>query len=148
MNISKSNFDLNFFLFKYFFSVSFKFGAITMLSGILGVPLGALLSTKLVKHYKRVDPIICGVGLLLSAPFMTLTLYTVQFNSTLTYICIFFGELALNLNWAIVADILLVRIYKFYSHTQKKIKQTNRNGNIREKKNLMVLGFYLLSFFS
>lgn len=111
LNKTKENNESNFiFYFNIFFSVSFKFGAITMVSGILGVPLGAILSTKLVKHYKRVDPIICGVGLLLSAPFMTLTLYTVQFNSTLTYVCIFFGELALNLNWAIVADILLVRI--------------------------------------
>lgn len=29
-------------------------------------------------------------------------------NSTITYILIFFAELSLNLNWAIVADILLV----------------------------------------
>lgn len=85
-----------------------------MVSGILGVPLGSYLSTKLVKRFKRIDPIICGFGLLVSAPFMTVVLFTVQFHTAITYVCIFFAELALNLNWAIVADILLVRMRNIY----------------------------------
>lgn len=87
--------------------VSFKFGVITMISGILGVPLGSYLSQRLIKQYPRIDPYICGMGLFISAPLFTLTVFLVTTSESLTYTCIFFGELALNLNWAIVADILL-----------------------------------------
>lgn len=34
-------------------------------------------------------------------------------NEMLAYVLVFFGEIALNLNWAIVADILLVSLYVF-----------------------------------
>merc|ERR1712227_531465 len=63
-------------------SVPFVFGVVTMMSGVVGVPLGMILSTKLKAKYPRADPVICGVG-------------------------IFIGEVFLNLNWSIVADILL-----------------------------------------
>ncbi|EFX84684.1 hypothetical protein DAPPUDRAFT_99565 [Daphnia pulex] len=58
------------------FSVSYIFGLIAMIAGLLGVPLGSFLGQKLRVRYQRADPIVCGMGLL-------------------------------NLNWAIVADILL-----------------------------------------
>jgi len=95
------------------FSVSFIFGAITMTSGILGVPLGSYLSTKLSKRYPRADPIICAVGLLLSAPLLAASMILVTVSAPLAYIAVFLGQIALNLNWAIVADMLLVRIYYF-----------------------------------
>uniref|UniRef100_A0A336KI24 CSON008585 protein n=1 Tax=Culicoides sonorensis TaxID=179676 RepID=A0A336KI24_CULSO len=87
--------------------VSFNFGVVTMLSGILGVPLGSYLSQKFIKKYPRCDPIICALGLIISAPLMAAAMILVTANSTLTYTLIFFAELSLNLNWAIVADILL-----------------------------------------
>ena len=92
------------------FSVSFIFGAITMSAGILGVPLGSYLSTKLSKRYPRGDPIICAVGLLLSAPLLAASMILVTVSAPLAYISVFLGQIALNLNWAIVADMLLVRI--------------------------------------
>lgn len=106
--------------FKFFtikIRVSFYFGAITMMAGIAGVPLGSYLSTKLSKHYPRCDPVICAVGLLLSAPLIAASMIFVTYSAPLAYLCVFFGEVALNLNWAIVADMLLVRIYfsKFQS---------------------------------
>lgn len=90
-------------------SVAFKFGLITMLAGLLGVPLGSYLSQKLKKRYASCDPVICAFGLLLSAPLLTGACLIVSRHTLSTYILIFFGQLALNLNWAIVADILLVR---------------------------------------
>ncbi|KAG5672595.1 hypothetical protein PVAND_002711 [Polypedilum vanderplanki] len=87
--------------------VSFIFGAITMTAGIMGVPLGAYLSTKLSKRYPRCDPVICAVGLLLSAPLLSASMIVVTVNAPLAYILVFLGEIALNLNWAIVADMLL-----------------------------------------
>ncbi|XP_037714897.1 protein spinster isoform X1 [Drosophila subpulchrella] len=87
--------------------VAFNFGVITMVAGLLGVPLGSFLSQYLVKRYPTADPIICAFGLLLSAPLLTGACLLVNSNSAGTYALIFFGQLALNLNWAIVADILL-----------------------------------------
>ncbi|XP_058976342.1 protein spinster isoform X2 [Musca domestica] len=87
--------------------VSFKFGAITMIAGIIGVPLGSFLSTKLVKGFPTADPLICAFGLILSVPLMTGAMILVSDNTVATYILIFFGQLSLNMNWAIVADILL-----------------------------------------
>uniref|UniRef100_A0A182YLE7 Major facilitator superfamily (MFS) profile domain-containing protein n=1 Tax=Anopheles stephensi TaxID=30069 RepID=A0A182YLE7_ANOST len=87
--------------------VSFIFGAITMTTGIIGVPLGSYLSTRLNVKFLKADPYICAAGLLLSAPLLFGAMYLVRVNIYATYALIFFGELALNLNWAIVADILL-----------------------------------------
>jgi len=87
--------------------VSFVFGAVTMMSGIIGVPLGMFLSTKLKPQFPRADPIICGVGILLSAVFITLGIINCKTNIILAFVLLFVGEIALNLNWSIVADMLL-----------------------------------------
>lgn len=94
--------------------MAFVFGLLTMVSGLVGVPLGSYLSQKLKKHYPRADPLLCAAGLLVSTPLLAAGMLVVQLNSTVAFILMFFGELALNLNWAIVADILLVR---YLSHS-------------------------------
>ncbi len=90
-------------------SIALVFGFITMLSGIVGVPLGSILSTKLKQRYsQRVDPIICGCGLVLSSALLGAAMFIVEGNISLAFLLLFLGEVALNLNWSIVADILLV----------------------------------------
>lgn len=89
-------------------NVALIFGFVTMVSGIVGVPLGSILSTKLKQRYSRSDPIICAVGLILSAIFLGVGLFTASWNIYLAFLLLFLGEVALNLNWSIVADILLV----------------------------------------
>ncbi|BFG05257.1 protein spinster [Drosophila madeirensis] len=89
------------------FSVAFNFGVITMVAGLVGVPLGSFLSQYMVKRYQSADPVICAFGLLLSAPLLFGACLMVSSNELGTYLLIFFGQLALNLNWAVVADILL-----------------------------------------
>lgn len=106
---SAGNYKNNFNLSIFCFSVSLVFGIITMIAGIVGVPLGSILGTSLKKKYPRVDAIICGVGLILSAPLLLASLLLVRTHFTLTFVLIFFGQLFLNLNWSLVADILLVR---------------------------------------
>lgn len=98
-------------LSEFICSVSFRFGAITMVSGIIGVPLGTYLAQKLKTKSHRYDPIICAGGLLISAPLLASSMIMVTADEKLAYVLVFFGEVALNLNWAIVADILLVRSY-------------------------------------
>ncbi|KAJ8722043.1 hypothetical protein PYW08_004445 [Mythimna loreyi] len=87
--------------------VSFAFGALTMVSGLLGVPLGAWLGAALRKRWPRAHPVICGAGLLVSAPAMTLTIVLVQGYRYAPFFFIFISQVALNLNWAIIADMLL-----------------------------------------
>lgn len=86
------------------------FGSITMCAGITGLMLGCYLSQWLRKCCKSADPIICGVGLIISAPLLLATTYAATSNSALCFALLFLGQVALNMNWAIVSDILLVRI--------------------------------------
>lgn len=81
-----------------------------MVSGIIGVPLGTYLAQTLKKRFPRADPIICAFGLLISAPFLLGAMLLVSYSAPAAYVLVFFGSVALNLNWAIVADILLVRL--------------------------------------
>lgn len=79
-----------------------------MIAGLLGVPLGSLLGQKLRVVYQRADPVVCGLGMLLSTPLMLAALFIAGLNTTWCFVVVFFGQVFLNLNWAIVADILLV----------------------------------------
>ena len=79
-----------------------------MVSGMIGVPLGAILSTRLREKYPRSDPLICGMGLVLSSVFIFVAFFLARTDVILGFAFVFLGEVALNLNWSIVADILLV----------------------------------------
>lgn len=87
--------------------VAYKFGLIGMLAGIIGVPLGSYLAQKLRVRWQQADPLICAAGLLISVPFLFFATLTANTNSAACYALVFFGQLSLNLNWSIVADILL-----------------------------------------
>lgn len=79
-----------------------------MVSGLAGVPLGSLVASQWRKKFVKADPIVCALGLFISAPFLCLTIVLAKFNTPATYAVAFFAEFFLNLNWAILADILLV----------------------------------------
>jgi hypothetical protein len=79
-----------------------------MLSGLIGVPLGSYAAQKLRVRNPRADPLICAFGLLASAPLMFLASICAQYHTVACFTLIFFAELFLNLNWSIVADVLLV----------------------------------------
>merc|ERR1719510_2426655 len=78
-----------------------------MMSGIVGVPLGMVLSTHLKDRYPRADPLICGVGVVLSTIFLSIGMFLCDKNVYAMFIMLFIGEVTLNLNWSIIADILL-----------------------------------------
>uniref|UniRef100_A0AAX7TSN0 Protein spinster homolog 1 n=1 Tax=Astatotilapia calliptera TaxID=8154 RepID=A0AAX7TSN0_ASTCA len=88
-------------------SDSLIFGAITCVTGVLGVASGVQVSRQLRKKTARADPLVCAAGLLLCAPFLYLAIMFAQASTVATYVFIFFGETFLSMNWAIVADILL-----------------------------------------
>ncbi|XP_034942210.1 protein spinster isoform X3 [Chelonus insularis] len=87
--------------------VSFVFGIIAMLAGLIGVPLGSFMAQKLRLIWHQADPLICAVGLLVSTPLIFFAVLTANSHSIICFFLIFFGQLALNLTWSIVADILL-----------------------------------------
>lgn len=90
------------------FSVAYKFGLIAMVAGLIGVPSGSLLAQKLRLRWPQADPLICAGGLLVSSPLVFFAITYAGDNSNICYTLMFFGQLALNLNWSIVADMLLV----------------------------------------
>ena len=78
-----------------------------MMSGVIGVPIGSMWSTKWRPKNQRADPIICGAGILISALFLTLGIILCDSHVVLALVLIFLGEVSLNLNWSIVADMVL-----------------------------------------
>ncbi|MBN3318828.1 SPNS1 protein, partial [Atractosteus spatula] len=88
-------------------SDSLIFGVITCVTGFLGVAAGVEVSRRLRTVTPRADPLVCAAGLLLSAPFLYLSIVFAQASTVATYVFIFLGETFLSMNWAIVADILL-----------------------------------------
>ncbi|XP_055842695.1 protein spinster-like [Episyrphus balteatus] len=87
--------------------VALSFGAIAVCSGLIGVPLGAFISRKLIRKYPAIDPIICGVGLIISDPLIVQALFAAKKSIIVTYSCVFLGEVFMNVTWTVVADILL-----------------------------------------
>ncbi|XP_030758712.1 protein spinster-like isoform X2 [Sitophilus oryzae] len=88
-------------------TISLRFGIVAMISGLVGVPLGSWLAQTLRHRWKRVDAYICGGGMLLSCPFVFIAIFMARYSTGACFALVFFGELFLNLTWAIVADILL-----------------------------------------
>ncbi|KAF5282489.1 hypothetical protein FQR65_LT14259 [Abscondita terminalis] len=87
--------------------VSYKFGIVAMISGLLGVPAGSAIAQALRPKYRNIDPMICAVGLILSSPLLYVACITSTTSSVTCYFFVFFGEICVNLTWSIVADILL-----------------------------------------
>ena len=77
-------------------------------AGVVGLMLGSGLSLWLREKIAWIDPVICGGGLLLSAPLIFAALWIVDQNVVLAFVLIFVGQVFLNMNWAVVVDISLV----------------------------------------
>lgn len=69
-----------------FSSHSLIFGAITCVTGVLGVASGVQLSRLLRRRTQRADPLVCAAGLLLSAPFLFLAIVFAQASTAATYV--------------------------------------------------------------
>ncbi|XP_054899525.1 sphingosine-1-phosphate transporter SPNS2 isoform X2 [Poeciliopsis prolifica] len=86
---------------------SLIFGAITCVTGLLGVVIGASTTRFFRRRTERADPLVCAVTMLGSSIFICL-IFVVAKNSIVgAYVCIFIGETLLFVNWALTADILM-----------------------------------------
>lgn len=81
-----------------------------MAAGLIGVPLGSVLAQYYRSRIENCDPYICAIGLFISAPMVFVGLIIPRISGTLCFIFVFAAQVALNLCWSIVADILLVRL--------------------------------------
>ena len=97
-----------------FFSVGLLFGVVLCVAGVCGLLLGSGLSIWLRKRFAWVDPVICGVGLLISSPLIFLALYITDHSVKLAFALMFLGQVFLNMNWAVVVDISLVNTAFFH----------------------------------
>ncbi|XP_064438142.1 protein spinster homolog 3 isoform X2 [Mirounga angustirostris] len=84
------------------------FGILTVVTGIIGVVLGAEASRRYKKVNPRAEPLICACSLLIAAPCLYLALILAPVTLLASYVFLALGELLLSCNWAVVADILLV----------------------------------------
>jgi hypothetical protein len=90
-------------------SVSYKFGVVAMMAGLIGVPLGSGLAQRLRLISSTCDPLICAFGLITSAPSVYLGLVVAKYSTNWAFFFVFMAEVTLNMCWSIVADMLLVR---------------------------------------
>lgn len=86
-----------------------RFGMIAMVAGLIGVPLGSFIAQRQRATNPECDPVICGYGALISAPFVYLVLITAGHSSGVSFFFVFIAMVALNTCWSLVADMLLVR---------------------------------------
>ncbi|XP_005399747.1 PREDICTED: protein spinster homolog 3 isoform X3 [Chinchilla lanigera] len=86
---------------------SLIFGALTVVTGIVGVILGAEAARRYKKVNPRAEPLICASSLLATAPCLYLALVLAPTTLVASYVFLALGELLLSCNWAVVADILL-----------------------------------------
>lgn len=85
-----------------------------MIAGLIGVPTGTFVAQKLRYKYPRIDAHVCAVGLLVSSPLIFLSCVSARYSATTCFALVFFAMFFLNLNWSLVADIVLVRIEYLY----------------------------------
>ncbi|XP_043438648.1 protein spinster homolog 3 isoform X2 [Prionailurus bengalensis] len=86
---------------------SLIFGALTVVTGIIGVVVGAEASRRYKKVNPRAEPLLCAGSLLVAAPCLYLALILAPTAFLASYVLLALGELLLSCNWAVVADILL-----------------------------------------
>jgi len=87
--------------------ISFKFGIVMTLSGLLGVPGGSYISQMIRQKVPNADPLVCAVTLLCSVPVLFFGFVSANHSIQLCYGLTFFAGLLLNANWAIVSDMTL-----------------------------------------
>ncbi|XP_068939353.1 protein spinster homolog 3 [Petaurus breviceps papuanus] len=88
-------------------SDSLIFGALTVVTGIVGVVIGAEMARRYKKLTPKAEPLVCAGSMLAAAPCLYLALILAQRTILAAYVFLTLGELLLSFNWAIVADILL-----------------------------------------
>lgn len=105
-------------------SDSLTFGAVTLVTGILGGCGGTFLSRMFRDRVQYVDPLICAAGLLGSVPCFLVTIFVASASIPITYVFVALGETLVALNWAVMADILLYVVVPHRRSTAEALQVT------------------------
>ncbi|CAM6054356.1 unnamed protein product, partial [Sphagnum tenellum] len=87
--------------------ISYKFGIVMALAGLIGVPGGSYLSQQIRHRVPNADPIVSGVSLIISVPVLYVGFIAARYSTNWCYGLTFVAGLLLNCNWAIVSDMTL-----------------------------------------
>ena len=88
--------------------ISFKFGIVMTLSGLLGVPLGSYVSQMIRHQVPNADPIVCATTLLASVPLLFFGFVSANYSLPLCYGLTFFAGEDISYN---SDNILLIIIF-------------------------------------
>lgn len=105
-----------------------------MSAGLIGVPLGSYLAQRFRPTVPKIDPQICALGLFISAPFVYLAIVVAPTHGNWCYTFVFLAQVALNLTWSIVADILLVRVQANKKTTRRFLMKKEKKNYFNKKK--------------
>ena len=87
--------------------ITIYFGAVTLFGGLIGVTAGMLMSRYLRPKYEWIDPVICGVSLLVSIPFLIGGILLAKNHLDIAFGIIFIGMCFLNTNWSVAVDMTI-----------------------------------------
>ena len=87
--------------------VTFMFGVSVCVGGILGVLGGMGLSLLLRPRYQWIDPVICGVSLLISLPILIGGILIAKEQIIISFVIITLGMIFLNFNWSVSVDMTM-----------------------------------------
>jgi len=87
--------------------ITIYFGAVTLFGGLIGVTAGMLMSRYLRPKYEWIDPVICGVSLLVSIPFLIGGIFLCKDHLDIAFGIIFIGMCFLNTNWSVAVDMTI-----------------------------------------
>lgn len=88
-------------------NVSFVFGLVMSVAGVLGLTLGSGLSYWLRPKFMWIDPVLCGGGLLISVPLLWACMYIGEWTYIPCMVVLCFAQIFLNMNWAVSVDIAM-----------------------------------------
>lgn len=88
-------------------SISYKFGIVMTLSGLLGVPVGSMLAQNIRHQVPNADPLVCAYTLLASVPVLFFGFVFADKSLGTCLALTFFAGLLLNANWSVVSDMTL-----------------------------------------
>ena len=66
-------------------NVSYRFGIVMTMAGLLGVPLGSYLSQIIRHKVPNADPIVCGTTLMLSVPVLFFGFFAARYSLNWCY---------------------------------------------------------------
>jgi len=87
--------------------VSYIFGIVTFVAGVVGVGVGAEWARRWRITNMKADALVCGIGIILSTPFLFFALWSADKHIILSWVLICVGEVCMFFNWAPNGDILL-----------------------------------------